>query len=196
VSARPELLKEFKRKAFHCLSLLYLAAYHRFGARTTLTLMAVWILLEGCVEWVRLRYPRVNGTLMRLVGNIHRPDEEHRVSGILWTTLGCWLTLFLFGDRPMVVSAAILYLALGDGAAALVGRAWGRTQIGFGGRRKTLEGSLGCFAACLAAGWAVGLRGVPLAAGAAVATLLELVPLPLDDNLWLPLLSAAVLSSF
>ncbi|MFH1725040.1 MAG: hypothetical protein ABII00_10525 [Elusimicrobiota bacterium] len=185
---------EIQRKAFHCLSLMYLLAYLLLGLRVTLWAVGAWALLEGSLEVLRLRRPAFNARLMRFFRGIHRADEDRRVSGVFWTTLGCWFTMLAFGSRPTVVAAAILYLAFGDGAAALVGRAIGRVQIGLFGRRKSLEGSLACLAVCLAAGWAVGIRGPGLWAGAVVATLVEYLPMPLDDNLWLPVLSAGVLT--
>jgi glycerol-3-phosphate acyltransferase PlsY len=74
------------------------------------------------------------------------------------------------------------FLILGDAAAAIVGRAVGRVRI-FG---KSLEGSLACFAACLLVAWVY--PGDPftwrmMLGGALAATLFELFPIPLDDNM-------------
>lgn len=192
----PELKREFKRKAFHCLSLVYLGVYLRWGRWPAAAALAMWIPIEGSVEWARLRKPELNAWLMKTLGGIHRESETHRISGIFWTTLGCLATIALFGDRPPVVAAGIGYLAFGDGVAALAGRAWGSLKWPFFGGKKSVQGSAACFAACLAVGWAAGLPLAPAFAGAAAATILELLPLPIDDNFWLPVLSAAVLRLF
>ena len=115
------------------------------------------------------------------------------MSGVWWTSLGCVLALALFGGRPRIVDAAILYLTFGDMAAALAGRAWGRHAFFLAGRRKSVEGSAACLLACWACGLAAGLPGGAAAAGAVAASLVELAPLPWDDNLWMPVLSGAVL---
>lgn len=185
---------ELLRKVFHLLCLTYLAGYHWIGLNPTLLILGAFILLEACVEAARLKLPRFNEALISFFGGIHREEERHAVSGILWTATGCWLTLFFFGSRPVIVDAGILCLAFGDLAAALVGKGIGRVHIGMFGRRKTLEGSLACFAVCAAVALWLGF-GLPAALlAAAVATAIELFPVPLNDNLWLPLGAALVLS--
>ena len=88
-------------------------------------------------------------------------------------------------SKPVAV-AALSFLIVGDTVAALVGRAIGRVRI-FG---KTLEGSLACFAACLVIGWVIPeLTWGVTVVGALMATLIELLPIPLDDNLRIPLAS-------
>jgi dolichol kinase len=106
---------------------------------------------------------------------------------------GVFLTVALV-PYPDIVLASLWYLALGDGVAGLVGRNWGHIRLG----SKSLEGSLSCFLAC----WAVGTiclapdAGSPeVIAGALVATVLEILPLPLNDNLWIPLLSGLFLTA-
>ncbi len=180
---------EVLRKAFHLLSLIYLAAYHLLGRPMTLALLAAWIALEGALEFVRLRNPSFNALLIGLFQGVHRPAEEGKVSGIFWTSAGAWLTIALLGSKPQAVDAALLFLAFGDGMAALAGKAFGKTPIPFLARRKTLEGTLACFAVCAGAGFAVGLPAPALWVGALVAAVVEFLPVPIDDNLWLPVLS-------
>ncbi len=186
--------RELLRKLFHLLSLVYLTLFFLLGRAGILWLLGGWVVVVGCMEFFRLRRPAFNRWLFKYFGAIHRKEEERRVSGVFWTTLGCWLTIFGFGNFPVIVCAALLYQAFGDAAAAIVGRSLGRVRFKIGGRSKSLEGSLACFAACLAAGWAVGLPTSAAVAGAATAAVVELLPVPFDDNLWLPLVSAAVLA--
>ena len=73
-------------------------------------------------------------------------------------------------------------MLLRPGLAAIVGRSFGRVRV-FG---KTLEGSLACFGACVLV--SLLYPGDPftwrmILGGALVATLFELLPIPLDDNL-------------
>ena len=191
----PDMRREILRKLFHFLSLLYLAAYHILGRGPALAALGAWIVLVAGIEALRLRRPAVNEFLMRFFGGIHRESEARRFSGIVWTSIGCWLTIAAFGGSPRVVAAGLLCLAFGDTAAALVGKSLGRVQIGLFGRKKTLEGSLACLAACLAVGWACGFPWPAVLLGALTATAVELLPVPIDDNLWLPFLPAAVLYS-
>jgi dolichol kinase len=190
----PELKREFKRKAFHCLSLVYLGVFFALGRRDASLALGAWIAIEGIAEAIRLRNPELNARLMGIFGGIHREKEMHRISGILWTSLGCLGTIAFFGSDPRVVAAGIGYLAFGDGVAALAGRAWGRRKWPFLDGKKSVEGSLACLTACFAVGVAAGLPPAAVVGGAIAATVLELLPLPLDDNLWLPLLSAGAVS--
>lgn len=182
---------ELKRKAFHALSAVYALLYALAGRTASLWTLGMLLVLIGTLEAARLRTPALNAALIRSFGGIHRESEVRRPSGILWTLTGCFLTIALVPQRDIVL-AALGYLALGDGMAALVGRRWGHLRIG----AKSLEGSLACFLSC----WLVGMAcltppfGSPeVIAGALAATVLEALPMPLNDNLWMPLFSALLL---
>ncbi len=186
--------RELRRKLFHSLSLLYLAFYHFFGAGIFLWALGAFMVFEGTVEFVRLRNPAVNDRLLASFGDIHREAERTKVSGVFWSSLGCLLTVALFGANPEIVTAAFLYLALGDAVAALAGKAFGKITFKIGGRKKSLEGSMACLSVCLIAGWAAGLSLPAIGVGAVVATIVEILPVPIDDNFWIPLASAAAVS--
>ena len=101
----------------------------------------------------------------------------------LYFAAGILLTLLLFPAPAN--SAAIAIFALGDSTASIFGGFISRTPFPFN-KGKTLEGSLiGVFFAFLAGSFFIS----PLVAliGAAVAMTLECLPLPVNDNLLLPL---------
>lgn len=117
--------------------------------------------------------------------------REHESRGLVSVHALTGAALLLAAVAPPAIAAtALLYLVVGDAAAALVGSRFGRHRLG----RKSLEGSLACFAACLAAGAGL-LPGRPTAVvgGALVAALAEALPWPVDDNWSVPLLGAAAL---
>ncbi|MBI4377438.1 MAG: hypothetical protein HY549_13445 [Elusimicrobia bacterium] len=187
------LASEVRRKAFHMLSLAFLAAYHWIGYPRVLVPAAGWMLLVCIVEAARLKRPDLNRRLMAPFDAIPRAEEARRVSGIFHTSAGCLLVMLFFGDRPALVSAAILCLALGDAAAALAGRLWGRHKIMAG--RKSLEGSAACWTVSLFCALWTGFPAGPCAAAATAATLIELLPNNewSNDNLWMPVAFAAAL---
>ena len=96
-----------------------------------------------------------------------------------------------------VCSAAMATLAVGDPAAAYVGRRVGRTPIGT--RGKTLEGACAFFAAAFACTFVTLLSfygaslvaNVATAATAALAGATAEVLAPVDDNIAVPLCAAA-----
>lgn len=191
---RPLMDSEIKRKAFHLFTLLYAVLFATAGRRTSLEILGVAFLLVATVEAVRLRRPKFNQRIIRLFAGIHREKETDRPSGILWTMAGAILTIGLV-PYPDIVLACLGYLAVGDAAAALVGKRWGHIRYG----DKSLEGSAACFLTC----WVVGIfvlnspggRAPEAAVGAFAAALLEGLPLPFDDNLWIPVASGLVLTA-
>jgi HAD superfamily phosphoserine phosphatase-like hydrolase len=108
----------------------------------------------------------------------------------LYFGLGILLTLLLF---PLPASsAAIAVFALGDSAASIFGGRISKKPFFFN-KDKTFEGSLaGFFFAFLAALFFV---SPPIAAfGAAIAMIFEYLPLPLNDNLVIPIFTGLILS--
>ncbi len=103
--------------------------------------------------------------------------------------LGILLTLVLF---PIPASsAAIATFAVGDSAASIFGGMFGKRTYSFN-KEKTLEGSVAGFVFALLAG-VFFVSPFKALIGAAVAMIIECLPLPLDDNLTMPLLTGAAL---
>ena len=150
---------------------------------------AVWVCLAFTsvfigFDVVKWRSQRARDWLMQRLGAIATPRDLRNLNSSSWYMIGCTLAIALF-DAPAAV-AGILVLAVGDNAASIVGRLWGRHRIG----DKSVEGT----AAFLVVGWLVGLPfGSPVAAlGAAVfGALAELFIPKLDDNFTIPPLAAA-----
>lgn len=176
------MLGELHRKAIHLSSLVFPVGYYFLPEETSRRALLAAALIAIIIEAIRLNEPRIGRMTLRLVGALLRESEKTGLFGSTYLILGTLLCAHSF-EKPVVV-AAVLFVILGDAAAALVGRAYGRIQV-FG---KTLEGSLACLAVCLIIG--VLLPGITLkaaAAGAVTATIFELLPIPLDDNMRIPL---------
>jgi dolichol kinase len=190
---KPPLLREAARKAFHLLSLVYLGAYKLIGWPAVMKLMIPWVILVFIVETCRLKSPELNRRLTLAFGGLAREDEHDKYSGILHTTLGVFIIWLLYGGRDTLVSAGIYYVALGDAAAALVGKAVGRHRIG--ASKKSVEGSAACFLVCLAIGLGHGYAAGPALAAAVTATVVEFLPTGRwwNDNLWMPVITATAL---
>lgn len=188
-----DFLRECGRKAFHMLSLAYLAAYFVIGYPLVLRWMAGWTVVVVVVETARLYSRAFNDFLFALFKGLSRPEERGQYSGILHTTLGALSLMALFGAEGKLVAAGIWCVALGDAAAALIGKSFGRHK--FPGSKKSLEGSLACLAVCAAACRALGFPAAACLAGAAGATFVEFLPTTtwFNDNLWMPLATAAAI---
>jgi dolichol kinase len=182
---------EIGRKAFHMLSLVYLAAFHLIGYPRVIVPLVVWLVFVTVVETGRLASPRINRALTWFFRGMMRETEQRAYSGIFHTTAGCLGAMLIAGRQPRVVTAALLCLALGDAAAALAGKAWGRRRLP--GSAKSIEGSCACLLVCLGVCLAAGLGLMPAVAAAFAATLVELLPTTrfFNDNLWMPAAAAA-----
>ena len=147
------------------------------------------------LDLARFRMGWLNRLFLRWLAPLLKADEGRRVTGATYMALAA-LVVFVSFDRPVAV-AALLFLSLGDPAAALVGmRAPGPRLFG-----KSPGGTI----AFIAASWAV--VGVMVAtgaveyhwglmAGAVVAALVELAPVPLDDNLTVPIAAGLAMHLF
>lgn len=187
-----DLRREFGRKAFHLLCLAYAAWYWYFGWPRAGWIMVGWLAVAFVVETARLKIPAVERFLVGLFEGMIRDTERAHYSGILHTSAGSLAAMCIAQGDARIVYAAIGQLAFGDAAAALCGKAFGRTKI-LG--QKSLEGSLAALAVSYAVALLCGVGARAAAGSALVATIVELLPTTgfFNDNLWLPASSAATL---
>lgn len=189
----PQWLTEARRKAIHLgFIILPLDLLHEVlpwpRGRAQFSLLFV-ILTVGAIvlDLLRIHEDRVRGFFRQFFGELIREHERFSLLGSTYLLLAALLAIEIF-PQP-VAAAALGFTVLGDATGALVGRAWGRHRI----FNKSLEGAAGCLGACLL--WAAYVSAFsPLTlpvmlAGALVATLVEMLPIPLDDNLGITLAS-------
>jgi len=107
----------------------------------------------------------------------------------IFYAFGIILSLIIF--PPQFAYASIAILTLGDGAASLFGKKFGKTPYPFN-KAKNLEGSIfGFIFALSGAVFFVDPIGAFIAAMAGM--LAECLPLPLNDNLTIPLTAGSIL---
>ena len=182
VRARPvrgSLRREAARKAFHVSSVaLPVLVWLLPRSTATAGLVALAVIAIGVdVARLRLRGPRYH--FLRLTRTMLRPHERRGLAGGTYMALAYAAAILLF-PKPIAV-AGMLYNGLGDAAAALVGKRFGRHRTAWG---KSWEGFAAALVVCLVVGFAVpGIAPASAVAGALAAAVLEFLPLPLDDNL-------------
>ncbi len=184
-------LTEAQRKAIHIsfivlpLALLYEWLPWPRGKVEWRWLLIGLTLAAIAIDVIRIHDHRVRRFFIRFFGELIREHERFNLLGSTYLLIAALLAVEMF--PPPVAAAALGFTILGDGVAALVGRGWGRTRF----FKKSFEGAAGGLAACL--GWAAFLAttGVlpwsVVLVGALVASLVELLPIPLDDNLGITL---------
>ena len=182
------------RKLWHILGGLLFPALAFFLPREWL-LALLGLAAVILVTWEVLRFTSAGfGRWM----NAHlqwvlKSREQYRPTGTTYLVLAS-LLVFVALDKDVAITS-LLFLALGDPAAALVGQRFGRLRLG----GKSLAGSLACLAVCISIGLLMletggGLTPAVVLAGAAAATLAEFLPLPPDDNLAIPVFSGLVMA--
>lgn len=118
-----------------------------------------------------------------------KPELYEFVTSPILFALGITATLILF---PVPINySSIMILALGDGSATLLGKKFGRTVYPFN-KRKRIEGSIfGFLLAFLGARLFV--DPVRALIGAAAGMLVESLPIPVSDNLAIPIVSGMMM---
>ena len=181
------------RKLFHLLGGLgLLSLYFILGRKNALPLYGGLAVLVFAVETARLRIPAWNEFFYHRFGSFIRKNEQAKLTGTVPYILGVGLSLFAYATP--VAATAVCFLAFGDVAATTIGERFGRTKIG----SKSLEGTAAFVVFALAAGLALHITGMHLTAwvmviGALAAAGIELLPLPVNDNLLIPVLSGGIM---
>lgn len=143
-------------------------------------------------ELGRALIPAANDNAFRFLP-FFKQRERTEVTGLTYGFLAATIAVFAF-DKEVVV-LALIFLAVGDPIAASVGR-WDP-------KFRVFEKSLiGTFAFALTATAAGALASFHpditlewwLLAGAAVAAVVELLPIPVDDNITVPLAAAGLMT--
>jgi phytol kinase len=170
------------RKLIHLAGAAFPLFYLIAPRQVVLIIALIALILTVAIEWGRQRWPALELLFEKLIGSALRQGEEDSPTAGVWSMLGILITLLAFA-RELAIPA-MLYAQVGDPAAEIVGRRWGRHRLPNG---KSLEGSLGCFTVSLIVGLAccqvLSLSPGVAALGALVATVAEAIPLPLGDNL-------------
>lgn len=183
---------EVPRKLFHLLTGGYILMYLALPKSACLGALAVLGVAAATLEWLRLTRPELNALFSRYFHRLQRAEESTRPTAILYGIVGAFVTILVFDNRDVVI-AALGFLVFGDAAAALGGKAFGKRRWPWA-PDKSQEGSLAFATVCSV--WGLFFLPAPVAVlGAVASALLESLPLPGNDNFWIPVLAGAVLST-
>ena len=184
---RLSIRAEFVRKSMH-LGMIVVPIWYYYAPHPQ-GLLGLIIATTAAVslDTLRLRHERVKALFQRLFRPLIRSHEQRHLLGSTHFLIAAVLSALVFAK--MIVISALCYPVVGDAAAAIVGKRFGRPRR-WG---KSLEGSAACFVCCLLIGFLL-LDSVGVAvAGAVTATLAEAIPAPVNDNMRVPILSGLVM---
>jgi len=187
-------MKHLGRKFYHLFGGLgLLSMYFLVGRERVFIIYAVLVAMILAIDISRLKILAFNRFFYRHFESFIRKSEEHKLTGTAPYVLGVALSLLFY--RTDIAAAAVCFLAFGDVTATTVGERYGKTKIS---GEKTLEGTLAFVAAAVLGGFSLSFVGISLMhglilAGALTAAAVELVPLPVNDNAVIPLVSGGVM---
>ena len=183
---------EYFRKIIHIFILVIPFTYlffleSRFQALRILVPLTLFAIV---LEYLRVRsavIKKIFNNFLKSMLRIHEMDGKY--TGATWVFISSTLTIAIFPKEIAIIS--LVYMSLGDTIAGLVGRKFGKTKF----YNKSIEGSLAGLIVCLLSGYLVNLT-LPLVvvfSGAFAAMFIELLPMPIDDNLSVPLFAGTIM---
>ena len=180
--------KELTRKAIHILfGALFLALIYFAGVQTS-TLIIGLCLIAGTILSIAIARGHQFPHLKKILETVERENEKPfpGKAAVLFF-ISAIILLVLFKNNPSIIMAALSVQVFADSAAALIGIKYGKHKLY---RKKTWEGSIACLLVSIICINIFFPLPIAIIAGI-IATLVEI--LPLDDNLFVPLFTAAAI---
>ena len=158
----------------------------RFWMAILLGIASVGIMI---IDLGRTRYGWISKMFGKLFNRMLRSHElGGKLTGATYVIIGSFIAVTIFPKEIAVL--ALLFAAIGDTAAALYGRKFGRIRI-WG---KTLEGSIVGLIACLIiASFFPQIPNIVKFSGAFADIFHKLLPINIDDNLRIPIFSGIIM---
>lgn len=194
------------RKLWHvCMGLFMVGLYMAGLTRSQgVLILAAFLALNLTVETARLRIPAFNEVFMRLWGPLMRSCEVDRYSGTPYYIASSLIAVGIF-PKP-IAALAIAFLAVGDPIASLFGILYGDRSLRFS-NGKSLIGTLAGMIACGAIAFLflhfmnetqflelkVDHLAILSVIGGIAGGGAELLPMEVDDNFAIPVVSGFVL---
>lgn len=183
---------EFLRKLLHLSNLVIPFTYlFYFDSKVEALIILLPItLLAFLIEYLRINSISVKNIFDKYLFSMLRNHEKSgKYTGATWVFISSTLSIGIFPKDIAIIS--LIYMSIGDTAAGLIGRKFGRIKI----YNKTLEGALAGFIVCLIVGLMIDLNlsKTVVAIGALSAAIIEFMPISIDDNLRIPLFSGTVM---
>ncbi|MFC1492974.1 diacylglycerol/polyprenol kinase family protein [candidate division KSB1 bacterium] len=180
--------REIKRKLFHQLSLSIPVGYWFLDRSIVLKILVPIAVTVLVVDIVRFNIPWFQNLFMKIFGVIVREHETRYFTGSTFLLSAAVIVIYFFPKNYAILS--LIIVTISDACAALTGKKFGKIRI----FEKTLEGSLAFLATALFIGLIIPdidyFHGIIAAVS---ATIIELIPMPIDDNFLIPIGTCLVL---
>jgi len=188
-NSRPEfsVKRELQRKSIHLGMIIIPIWIYVTPPNWALLGLIIATSATVAMDLLRLSDHRLRRFFLRLFRSLIRSHEQEHLLGSTYFMIAALLSVLAFDDT--IAIAALTFLIIGDTAAAVVGKKYGKPMY-WG---KSPQGSLACFASCLIIGAALLDNQWVIVTGALAATVAEALPVPMDDNMRVPIVSGLVM---
>lgn len=182
---------EYIRKLIHLSNLIIPISYYYFFQDKRFFLIILFFLV---LAFLVIDLFREKNKYIKFFFNLffNKMMRRHELNGALtgasWVMISAFVTILIFPKNIAILS--LIFMSIGDTVAGLAGRKIGKLKIG----EKTVEGFVFGFLACAVISFNYKLIPFSISIyGSLIGMIFEVLPLPLDDNLKIPLSSASVM---
>jgi len=173
-------------------ALLFLFFYIYYSKEMALIVIGIVGLCFIALDLIRFLHRQANVLFTERIKKIFRKDEKKKFSTMTIFLIGFFITVLLF-EMPIDI-IAIIYLTFCDMFGKVFGLAFGRHKL----FNKTVEGSLSFFGCVLICGYIMfasfNYPLILLLYGGITATIIEFLPIGVDDNFTVPILSGTIMT--
>lgn len=185
---------EYLRKLIHLLNLVIPLGYvyvipEKWMMLRLLLILSILFLL---IDVLRNRTKSVKNIFDKYFdGMLRNHEKEGGLTGATWVMFGSLISVILF-SKPVAI-IALVFMSIGDTVAGLFGQRYGKHKIW----NKSWEGFFAGLVACTII--AINYELLPFhvsAVGAIAAMVMEILPIPLDDNFKIPIGAGGIMMMF
>ena len=182
---------EYIRKSIHLSNLIIPILYYYVfqDKRFFLISLFFFVLIFLAIDIYREKNKYIKIFFNKFFNKMMRKHELNgALTGASWVMISAFITILIFPKNIAILS--LMFMSIGDTVAGLAGRRIGKLKIG----EKTVEGFVFGFLACAMISYNYKLLPFSISIyGSLVGMIFEVLPLPLDDNLKIPLSSASIM---
>jgi len=185
-------LSNWWRVAIRPVALLFLI-FEFMDHQLGLSVIGIVSLSFIALDIFRFLHKRTNILLTEKTTAIFRKGEEKKFSTMTIFLISTFIIVLLFEIEIAIIS--LFFLVFGDMYGKIFGLAYGRHKI----FEKTLEGTLAFYGSVIIFGYilytTVNVPLLILISGGIAAPLIELLPIGINDNFTVPIISGAVMTA-
>ena len=188
-------MKLIARKTYRIgIGIIFPLVYYFFPNKLIVEILLIYLIgMMTVIEIMRHLSPYLWMVMVEHSHGILR-EKEGFITGTMALLLSNAIVILFFDKWVAIIS--LLFMLFGDTAASIIGSQYGKVKMG----DKTLEGSLSFFITTLVISLIfykfIKIDLIILIIGAVVATIVEALPLKINDNLTVAIASAIVMQIF